>query len=249
MIDIHSHVLFGMDDGSEDMSESVEMCLMAYENNITDIIATPHMHPQRDFDSFIEQRDNRIALLNEGMRQEGIELTIHPGCEFFMDEDIFYYEHLERLTLNNSGYLLVEFDFHTPSFTAVGRYLEVVLAAGLTPVVAHVERYELFQKRPSEIRTVLGMGCLLQVNASSLCGQGGRKDRHLGLELVNSGVAHFISTDAHSSRYRTPELLTMLMESRLTLTREAMHQITVENPRSILENAPPSFFHSWKPNW
>lgn len=141
MVDIHTHIINEIDDGASSLEESLALCRMAYENNITDIILTPHMMMLDNIDSFLEERDSKINILKENLEKQEIPIRLYPGAEVYADEDIMFCDELFRLTLNHSRYLLIEFAFDGISIRRVMRYISYVVDAGLIPIIAHPERY------------------------------------------------------------------------------------------------------------
>ena len=233
MIDIHSHILFGLDDGAETLEESVGMARMAAAAGTTDMVATPHANQVYEFDPQIVE--SKIVQLQAAV---GETLRIHYGCELHLTmeniEDAL--RSPEKYTINHRGYLLVEFsDLLVPK--TIGEILARILAAGMRPMVAHPERNPLLQKRVGEMQAWIAQGASLQVTAQSLLGRYGRSAKASAHELLRSGMVHVLASDAHDLEHRP----TALDESRAYVEREfgqeAAERLLEENPRCVLAGA------------
>lgn len=115
MIDLHCHILPGMDDGSNSMDMSVQMCRIAQQNGIKHIVCTPHITTVGNLDGFVETRNNKIRELQDIINQLNMGITLYPGAEVFLDDDVFFSSDLRRLSINGSRYILTEFAFRNLS--------------------------------------------------------------------------------------------------------------------------------------
>ena len=153
MIDIHSHILPGIDDGSRDIYDTLEMAKMAVDSGVTEIIVTPHCNVPDLYDNYYGQKYKETFLkAKKAIKEEGIPLELYPGMEIFTTEDLIRLLAAGKLiTMNGSHYMLVEFDFgEDPDFA--NRMLSKIAAVKLIPLVAHVERYEFVQDDLNIIR-------------------------------------------------------------------------------------------------
>lgn len=231
MIDLHSHILPELDDGSRSLSESLEMARLAVQSGITAMAATPHCAG----DQAREVR-SAVLLLRETLQELGIPLRLYMGMEIFGTFDTArLLRERKLLTLNNSRYPLIEFTFRS-SGEEETRILQSVIRAGYQPLVAHPERYSYIQKNPELANTWKQMGCLFQVNRGSLMGRFGSGARRMGMELVERGFAAVVASDAHSASVRTPwmqDVQQLLSEKVSPVAAEYLLQY---NPRKILRN-------------
>lgn len=231
MIDLHSHILPGLDDGSQSLEASLAMARMAVESGVTAMVATPHCANDR-----VREVEAAWLLLREAMEEARIPLKLYPGMEIFgTPETAKLLREGKLLTLNGSRYPLVEFSFRSDGEEET-RILRSICRAGFRPVVAHPERYAYVQQNPRLINRWYRMGCLLQVNRGSLLGRFGRHARETAFELVERGFATVIASDAHSYRMRTPwmeDVQKLLSEEISPLCAEVLLQ---ENPKKILKN-------------
>lgn len=231
MIDIHSHILPELDDGSPSLRESLAMARMAVDGGITAMVATPHCTGGRKAEVLESWR-----LLRQALEEAGIPLKLYPGMEIFGTADtVRLLKENKLLTLNGSRYPLVEFDFRAWGETET-LLLYSLCKAGYRPIVAHPERYAFIQRDPRLINRWVRMGCLLQVNRGSLLGRFGRQAQAMAVEMVERGFAAVVATDAHSCRSRTP----WMRDVREMLTREVSplcaRMLLRENPGRIVKN-------------
>jgi len=202
LVDIHSHILPGLDDGPSSLEESVEMLQIAAQAGTTDIVATPHASPRFRFEP--ELVSERIAELQAA---SGPVPVIHRGCDFHLTPENIQdaLANTGKYAINHHRYLLVEFsDAMIPRSTA--EIFDRLQAAGLTPIVTHPERNRLLHTRLDELQTWVENGALVQVTAQSLLGRFGQSAKSVAAKLMNRGLVHFIASDAHDAKDRTPAL-------------------------------------------
>ncbi len=202
MVDIHSHILAGLDDGAETVEESVAMVRMAAQAGTTDIVASPHAN--LDF-RFEQQRvEAKIAELAEAA---GPVPRIHYGCDFHLAYDNIRdaLENPARYTINHKSYLLVEFS-DLLIFKNTEEIFDHLLGAGMIPIVTHPERNWLLQNRVARLEEWVGKGVLLQVTAQSLLGRFGRSARDFSEALLKKDLVHIVASDAHDCDDRPPRL-------------------------------------------
>lgn len=234
MIDIHSHILPGLDDGSDSLEESVAMLRQAAAAGTTDIVASPHANLDYDFDPQVVERK-----IGELQAAAGDTPRIHYGCDFHLTlENIEDALHLpEKYSINHRGYLLVEFsDFLIPKTT--GQIFASMMKVGLRPIVTHPERNQLLQRRLPELEAWVAQGVHLQVTAQSLLGRFGKTARKYAHELVGRGLVHFLASDAHDTNWRTTALDESWQYVEKRFGPEAAFRLFVENPRSALAGVP-----------
>lgn len=233
MIDLHSHILPELDDGSQSLQESLVMARMAVDSGITAMVATPHCIDDRTQEVY-----DTWVLLTQAIRENQIPLKLCLGMEIFGTTDTVRLLKEKRLfTLNGSRYPLVEFSFQSNGEEET-YILKSLRKAGYRPVIAHPERYAYLQRNPKLANLWHRMGCLMQVNRGSLLGRFGRSAQSMGVELVERGFATVVATDAHSPEIRTP----WMRDIREVLAKEVSPQcaktLLLENPRKILKNEP-----------
>lgn len=230
MIDLHSHVLPGLDDGAEDLDEALAICRDAFADGISVLAATPHVRD--DYPTTPEQME---AALAEVQAAVGNALRLVPGGELDLAQlDRPHDELLGFALAGNPGYLLVE----TPYFgwpLDIGDRLFRLRAAGITPVLAHPERNGEVQHRPELLEPLVASGVLVQLTAGAVDGSLGRSSRASAFELLERGLAHLIASDGHAPSIRQIGMSGAAAALRNdTLSR----WLTVEVPGAIVDGRP-----------
>jgi protein-tyrosine phosphatase len=202
MIDLHCHILPGVDDGAQALSDSINMARKAAEQGIHKIVATPH-HLTSSYENPKQSILERVKDLNNALQNENIELEVLPGQEVRIHgEMVAGYEAGDILPVNHTPYLLVEFPSnHVPRYTEKLFYdLQV---NGLIPVIVHPERNMEINERPELLYQLVKKGALTQITAASVCGDFGKKIKNFSLQLIDANLTHFIASDAHNITNRT----------------------------------------------
>lgn len=245
MIDIHIHILPGVDDGASDWDTALSMARMAVESGVTAVTATPHCNMQyRNFhNSLLAQR---LGRFRDKLRQFQIPLEVYSGMEIMGS-----YDTGERLrdgtlsTLNGSRYPLVEFHF-VGNGREETEILDAILQCGYRPMVAHPERYLYVQEEPELLNTWLEMGCLFQINRGSLMGRFGAGAESLAYAMVGRGFATVVASDAHSDLRRTPWMADVREMLARNFSPQTADMLLEEHPRKILRDRE---LHMKTPNW
>jgi len=232
-IDIHCHLLDGLDDGPRTIEVSAHMCQLAHASGTVAVVATPHANQRFPFDpARTAQHCARLQPLAGALR-------LFTGCEMELS--------LENLpaalstpaafTLNRSRYLLLEL---MPS--GLPPHLERVFGqlrdCGLTPILAHPERHPYVQLHPERLRAWIQQGCLVQLTGDSLTGRMGRRAQAAAWYLVRCGLAHFVASDAHDPLHRAPALRNPYRLVCGALSPEMADPLFIDNPRAVVENRP-----------
>jgi protein-tyrosine phosphatase len=202
LIDIHSHVLYGLDDGARTLEDSLAMLRMAQEHGTTAIVATPHANLNYRYDpELIAQRIEEISAKLQGT------IKIHPGCDFHLSYDNIQdaIANPRKYTINGGPYLLVEFS----DLLIFKNTLEIfahLQEAGMIPIITHPERNGLLRQRLEEIALWVDAGALNQVTAQSLTGGFGRRAEEFAKLMLESGLVHFLASDGHDCEHRPPRM-------------------------------------------
>lgn len=234
MIDIHCHLLPGVDDGARDWEVAAEMCRLAAADGITHIVATPHAN-----DDYVYDRDLLRGRLTKLQAIAGEWPILTLGCDFH-----FSYENVSaalqdatRFTIGNSQYLLVEFsDFalSLPMRDALVRLRNT----GVVPIVTHPERNMIMQHNPDLILKLLELGCLVQVTASSLTGRWGEAAQKSAEWLLAHEAVHVLASDAHDPVHRPPVLSAGRAAAAKLCGQDVAQALVDDNPRAILNAEP-----------
>ncbi len=204
-IDMHSHILPGMDDGSRSMEQTLRMLGIAVEEGITTMVATPHNMPGKGCPPGNVVRRN-VEELRRVIEKEGIPMEIVVGTEYYYREEVLdVLDSEDVVTLGDSDCVLVEFE-PMAERNYIRNALRNILGLGYTPVVAHVERYAKLMEDTSVLNDMKKNGILIQVNAMSVTGDNGRQSKKDVRGLLKKGLVDFVGTDAHSDGRRAPYL-------------------------------------------
>ena len=205
IIDMHCHILPGIDDGSKDWDETKEMLRIAYEEGTRLIVTTPHHHKKRGMCTPAEYKD-RLLGIRKVIEEMGIKMKIVPGMEVNYDYDVLEKLQKKQLqTMGNSNYVLIEFS-PSDDFSYIQQALQQVQMLGYYPILAHVERYNCLVGEVDDVAYLVDMGVYIQVNAGSIIGNSGRTIKKFIKELMEEELVHFVGTDAHSCRSRAPKI-------------------------------------------
>lgn len=203
--DIHSHILPGLDDGSQSMEQSLEMLRIAEEEGTSDIIATPHYKSGR-YRADSNQVSKRVSQLQTAAKNEGLKIRIYPGTEIYYHSELEEkFDNKELHTLNDTSWVLVEFS-PFENFGYIRNAADDLLSLGLQPVIAHVERFQCLLKDVKKVQELKNMGCGIQVNASSIVGEYGFMAKRFTRKLLKLGLIDYIGTDAHNTEGRKPSM-------------------------------------------
>jgi len=232
MIDLHCHILPGVDDGSPSWEITAEMCRMAAEDGIRHIVATPHANER-----FCYDRSRYEGMLRK-LKNVGRGIKFSLGCDFHFSfdniEDAVL--HPRRYTIGDSPYLLVEFsDFG--SMPAMREGLFRLAKSGTKPIITHPERNLALLEAPDKVIELARDECLIQVTANSLTGYWGAQSQRMAELLLKKNAIHVIASDAHDT-VRRPPLLSQAFDRVCRLAgQDVAHALFVDNPSAIISAA------------
>ena len=232
-IDIHTHILPGLDDGSRDMEQSLTMLQIAYEEGITDIIATPHNMPGKGRASrkTIDEQIRKLQLMADRCH---IPIHIWMGTEYYYCEKVLRkLENENIITLGVSEYVLIEFNpLEEKSY--IRNAVNAIYGTGYIPIIAHVERYIQLMKDIRAVEDLRKLGARIQVNASSVTGKNGFRIRLYTEKLLQKNMVDFIATDAHSDGHRAPCLKNCADILKKKYGTEYTEQLLYQNAKELL---------------
>lgn len=201
MIDIHSHILPGVDDGAQTEEESIALAKAAIEEGITTLVATPH-HKNRHFDNYKNEIILQVSVLNDLLIAHDLDLNILPGQEIRIYGEILEdYEAEDILTVDETKYILIEFPFESVPQYVHQLFYDMQLK-GLIPVIVHPERNQELLENPLKMYELIRNGALSQVTAASLTGEFGKQAEQYSRTLIEDNLTHFIASDAHNTTTR-----------------------------------------------
>lgn len=196
MIDIHSHILPLIDDGSNSALDSISLLKEEYSKGVTDVILTPH-YRKGEFEYSKTEILEKFENFKKGLENEENIPNIYIGQEIFCDDTIYpLMENKQVVTLNGSDKLLVEFNYST--YTDIADYVYNIKMYGYTPIIAHIERYTYIDKY--SVIAIKENGGLIQVNANTIVGKLGKNTQTFVLRLIKDGLVDFVSSDIHFGR-------------------------------------------------
>ncbi|MBV8632444.1 MAG: exopolysaccharide biosynthesis protein [Silvibacterium sp.] len=237
MIDIHHHLLFGLDDGPADIETALAMIDMAVSDGITHIVCTPHANARWAFNPEINRQK-----LDELQAQTKAGVTLGLGCDFHLSYDNIEdaLKNRDKYTINGKQYLLVEFaDLMIPISISDSFY--EMMVAGMQPIITHPERNFTIQKHPERMKDWLRGGCLVQVTAGSLTGRFGKTAQAMATQFLEKDWVHFVATDAHNVQSRPPKLRETYEIIARRFGSQTADRLCIENPRAAFygEDLPP----------
>lgn len=232
MIDLHCHILPGIDDdGPPRLEDVLAMARIAVDDGIRQVVATPHIKETIHLPRRIREL---VAGFNEALRSNAIQLEVFPGAEV---GSMLNASLLPDYTLNGSNYVLLEFPHsHLPQ-NAVEIVFKAVLA-GLAPIIPHPERNPSVVRRPDLLLDLVGAGALVQVTAGSLIGDFGPESKACSQYLLENDLVHFLATDAHSPGWRRPVLTLGVKAAARIVGEPAARRLVTDNPASVLKGVP-----------
>jgi len=230
LIDIHSHVIYGVDDGARTLEDSLALVRMAAESGTTDLVATPHANPTYPYHP--ELLRERLVQIGEA---SGGALRLYLGCDFYLSYDNIQdaIAHPLKYTINQKNYLLVEFS-EMLVFRNTGEIFERLQDAGMTPIITHPERNGLIRQRLEDLASWVENGAFVQITAQSLTGTFGRQAREFCGTLLDRRLVHFVASDAHDVERRPPKLDGAYAWLKKQYGESYAETLCVSNPAAVL---------------
>lgn len=239
MIDLHCHILPGIDDGAPDLATSLEMARMAAADGIKLIACTPHMMPGV-YDNTGPQVREAIVALQTQLDDAGIDLRLMTGADIHLQTGLARgLKDGRLLSLNDSRYFL----FEPPHHVAPPRLEDAVfdvMAAGYQPLITHPERLSWIESHYEIMKKMVHGGAWMQITCGSITGRFGRRPQYWAERMLDEGLVHLIATDAHNLRNRKPNMSEARQAVADRLGEDEAHNMTVVRPRLVVENLPPT---------
>lgn len=235
-VDVHCHILPGIDDGAQNMDMTMQMVKKAYEEGIRIIIATPHYHPRRG------KADTQVIEQMFDSVRDKIK-TVYPDMELYRGNEIYYrhntVEYLKQgklFSMAGSDYVLVEFSLSGVEETEIIDAIKALEMAGYLPVIAHVERYENIVGDIEAVQEFVKAGAYIQVNAGSILGDSGGSARRFAKKLIKNDLVHFVGTDAHDVRRRAPLMKKCASYITKKFGGDTAQMLLVDHPTLLIHN-------------
>jgi tyrosine-protein phosphatase cpsB len=238
MIDIHSHIVFDVDDGPKSIEESKKLLREAYSQGVRTIVSTSHRRKGM-FETPEEKIATNFLKVREMAKEVANDLIIAYGAEIYYTPDVV--EKLEKKlipTLNDSRYALIEFSMNTP-YRDMHKGLSDILMLGLTPVIAHIERYDALENNEKRVRELIDMGCYTQVNSShvlkpKLFGETYKFMKKRAQYFLERDLVHVIASDMHNLDHRPPHMGEAYDIIAKKYSEDKAKELFKDNPRKII---------------
>ncbi|MDU2354613.1 MAG: CpsB/CapC family capsule biosynthesis tyrosine phosphatase [Anaerococcus sp.] len=230
MIDIHNHIVYGVDDGSRNLDESIKMVELYKKAGFDQIIATSHYDKSR-YTVDANEIKEKVSIINDEIEKRTLDFKVYPGHEIQVELDMIKkIKSGDLLTLNNSRYVLCELSFvNKPTFLKDLFYnLEL---EGYVPIIAHVERYPYVENNIEWLEDFIKMGALIQINYSSI-----KSNYEITRELLERNMVHIIGTDSHQSEWRNPDIRAYKDEMLKIVSEERFEILSTINPAKVIND-------------
>ncbi|HGC7112180.1 TPA: capsular polysaccharide biosynthesis protein Cps4B [Streptococcus agalactiae] len=240
MIDIHSHIVFDVDDGPKTLEESLSLIEESYRQGVRIIVSTSHRRKGM-FETPEDIIFKNFSIVKHEAEKRFEHLQILYGGELYYTSDMLEKLKLKQIpTLNNTKFALIEFSMQT-SWKDIHTALLNVLMFGITPVVAHIERYNALENQKERVKEIINMGCYTQINSSHILKQKLFNDKHKRFKkraryFLEENLVHFVASDMHNLDVRPPFLAEAYKIICRDFGKERANQLFIENAQSILKN-------------
>jgi len=237
MIDLHAHILPGLDDGAQTMKEAMEIARAARQNGIKKIVATPHLFRNNFIYEDLNIIETKKTELIKNLRVNDIDLKIFRGAEVHISHNLIdeIKKNKKHLVINNSSYMFVEF----PSehvFSRVKSLFFDLMSEGIRPIIAHPERNYVFINNPEILYELVQMGALAQANSGSFSGLYGRSSMEAVFNFIELGLIHFIASDCHNTYSIPPQLSEAVAKTSEMIGEKKARAMVEDNPQAVLDN-------------
>lgn len=233
IIDIHCHIIPGVDDGAETRFQVRELLKMEYESGVRALILTPH-HRRGMFEADRETVIKRASYVRDEIQNLKMDMKLYLGCEYHANSDMI--EELRdnpHFRINGSNYVLAEFS-SAHSFAKIRNWIYQLVTSGFVPIVAHIERYPAVDCL-EKVEELLNLGALMQVDAGAILGEYGFRQKQMSWKLLKKRMVHFVASDAHDTEKKRPNLKECAVRLERKLGRSYAEELLVQNPQKILE--------------
>ena len=234
MIDIHNHLLFGVDDGSPTIEKSVKILKKMEEKGYTDVILTPHYIVDSQYDNSRNDNLKRMKSLQDELRKNDISINLYLGNEVFIDDKIYDLLNKDVIsTLNNTNLILIEIPM-SGDYSGYQEFFSFLMSKGYKVVLAHPERYISFQKDFNKVYEMVNMGVYLQSNIDSMVGKYGPDAKKVLIRLLKENLISFLATDIHHEKHDYDiwdEAKKRILEY---ISEEEFKRLTIDNPKLLL---------------
>ena len=235
MIDIHTHLIPNVDDGSKSLDMSFNSFEEAIDVGFTDIILTSHYIPEYN-ETVPDELISKKESLQKELEENNLNLKLHTGMEIYISDDLpEIIDEKKVLTLENSKYILVELPMNSKI-----QYLDFIISElqqrDLKIILAHPERYSFVKENPDVVEDYIQKGCLIQSNFGSILGYYGKTSKATIKYLLKNDIVHFLASDCHGNSGMYLEIPKALKKIKKVVGEDKLYELTTKNQRKILEN-------------
>jgi protein-tyrosine phosphatase len=235
MIDIHSHILPGLDDGAQSFEESLLMARMAEADGISKMVATPHLYRGSFVNNGLDVIEKKKDDLQSMILSEGIELELFYGTEVYVTHNLTekVIKERESLVIDHGNFMMIEFPAgHI--YSGVKDLFFEIMTEGIQPIIVHPERNRVFQHNPELLYELINMGSLCQANSGSFTGLYGREVRETVYRFLDLRYLHFLGSDCHNTRSLPPNLSQAREKIEETAGKAVALALVLNNPQAML---------------
>lgn len=237
MIDLHNHLLPGIDDGAPDLATALELAQIAVADGITHLVCTPHIHPGR-YDNTPASIKQALTVFQQGLIEHNIPLLVSAAAEVRFGMELMIGIKNNSIPFlgqwQGKNVLLLEFPHGEMPFGAE-RLTGWLLQQNIIPMIAHPERNKGLMREPDKLTPLIQQGCLLQVTASSVAGGFGETAQELAMHWLEKNWVTILASDAHNTDHRPPILSAGLAAASELLGAEAVQRLVIDNPWQLAQ--------------
>ena len=235
LIDMHCHIIPGVDDGAADMEMAVKLLQMEQRSGVSEVIVTPH-YRKGMFETSQSVIDRQYDALCSMLSKSDLSIRVHQGCEYHTNPEMV--EDLrcgKRPTMAESNYVLTEFS-SKHGYSVIRNQIYALVSAGYRPIIAHIERYPCMIKEPGPVEELRELGAEIQITSGSVLGKDGWRIKRFCMRLLKEKKVTYIASDAHNLESRAPDLQECAQYLEKKFGSRYVEQIFVRNPRKIIRS-------------
>ncbi len=235
MKDLHTHILYGIDDGSKSIEESIEILKKANARGVTDIVLTPHYIKDSIYQTNNKEKAKLLKELQKNLKKENININLYLGNEVYIDEEIRPLLKKDIATINNSKYILIELPLNRKCLI-LDEVLYQLSKEDLIPIIAHPERYLSYYKDYDFFDNLIQKGCLFQANIASIYGFYGRKSKKMLKVMLKRNMIHFFGSDIHHKHSNIYEKDIEKDLFKIVKDKRKVEDLLINNTDKVLKN-------------
>ena len=235
MIDVHSHILPNIDDGSRSIEETFNLIKEAKEAGFEGIVCTSH-YMENYYETNRPEREVWINAIHENLENKNIDMNLYLGNEIYMSDNIIeLLEDGKATTMNDTSYVLFELPMNAEPMNLYDMVYEMQQYK-IVPILAHPERYSFVQTDPELIYDLIDKGVLMQANYGSIIGQYGKKAQMIVQKFLENNMIHMLGTDVHRQNTIYPKIPEIILELKSLIGEEKVKELTTINPELVINN-------------